>query len=206
MKIRQLTQACLRISLPSPAEKRKRVLILVNPPQEDLKPSKERGDILIFTKPNQFALKLAGDAFLIDGPGEYEVKGVFLQGIGIEDEKNGVLTIYVIEGNGLRTCYFKGVGKSELSPEQLEKIGSIDVLLLPADKEQIPSRKKISGLISQIEPNLIVFIKSGKGKAASEKLGTILKEIGIKNFQEEEEIVIKKEELKEGGRVAMVLV
>src|SRR4051812_5791640 len=51
-----------------------------------------------------------GDPFLIETPGEYEAKGVFVQGIpSFHDEKEGkergVNTIYTVEAEDIRFCH-----------------------------------------------------------------------------------------------------
>ena len=56
--------------------------------------------------------------FLIEGPGEYELKEVFVQGINsFHDEKEGKErgpnTIYSIEAEGIRLCHLGDLGEEK---------------------------------------------------------------------------------------------
>jgi len=81
-----------------------------------------------------------GTPFVIDGPGEYEVKEVFINGISSfhddkEGKERGLNTIYVIEAEDLRFCHLGDLGQKQLTDEQLEKIDGIDVLMIPVGGE-----------------------------------------------------------------------
>ncbi|MCH8987136.1 hypothetical protein IIA94_03165, partial [Patescibacteria group bacterium] len=97
----------------------------------------------------------AKQSFVIASPGEYEIKGVFIQGIAP--------AIYTIEGEGIRVCSLGGFSGKELNPDQVEKIGNIDILLAPESSDY-------QNIVRQIEPRIVVDIKSIKGVEAQPKL------------------------------------
>lgn len=91
------------------------------------------------------------DQFIINGPGEYERKGVFVEGIGIEDGK----TIYVIRAEDMSLCYL-GKLKSKLSDEIIKRIGEVDLLLVPLGEDGTISDKEANAVISQIDPQGVI--------------------------------------------------
>ena len=94
------------------------------------------------------------------GPGEYEVKGVFIKGYdSAHDEENGDLrghnTIYVIESSGLRICHLGDIG-SVPDLDLLEEIGSIDILLVPIGGVYTIDPKQAIEIVNQLDPKMIV--------------------------------------------------
>lgn len=202
MKIRQTDQACLNISFSSPFEKRKKVEVTIDP-LEETKALKIKSDILILTGTNGSNAKIGKDSFVVQGPGEYEIRGVFTRGIATE---NG-LVMYALEGDNMKSCYLGVFGQKTLSVEQLEKIGSIDILIVPVNKTSKLTPKETMSIVSQIEPEIILFIKHGLGKTkkSEEKVREFLKEMGIKSLEEVSELEIKKVDLKGEGRRMILL-
>ena len=166
------------------------------------KTSKLEADILLNTYNNIKTIK--GDSFLcektsssitrfasshvIDGPGEYEIKEVFIQ--GIESDAN---TIYIIEAEGMRVCHLGNLEQKELLNEQVEKIGDVDILMIPTIKE-------VNKIISQIEPKIIIPIYSQK-----DDLDNFLKLMGIKSPEPLSKLSIKKKDVLEGEAKIIVL-
>ncbi len=199
MKIKQLNQDCLELSVSHPQEKRKKVGILINP-FGNLKSL--AGDIVILTNESKGMPKISGEPFIVRGPGEYEIQGIFVDGIRMLAEVEKDRTVYIIGAEGMRICYWPTPSKSDLSTGQLEKIGVISALLIPIDGPGSLSKQEASKIISQIEPNVIIFIdhsilKEGKGK---EKIRGFLKEMGLESIQKEKEVLLKKEDIREDER------
>ena len=103
-----------------------------------------------------------GDPFLIDAPGEYEVKKVFIKGIpsfhdNDEGRKMGANIIYKIEAEGMKICHLGDMGQKELTDEQVEEIGEIDVLMISiANPNDFINAKQAAEIISQIEPKVVI--------------------------------------------------
>jgi hypothetical protein len=199
MKIKEIDQRYLIISLSSPIEKRKKIEILIDLLEEGNKTLKTKSDILIL---NGEVVKTKKDGFVINGPGEYEIKGVFVQGIEILTKQSSI--VYTIEAEGIRTCYLGFLRKKELSAERLDEIGAVDLLVVPTNERKTLSPRELLGVISQIEPEIVVFVKAGKTKKG-DGFKALLKAAGIKSFDEEKEVNIKAEELTGEGRRIVVL-
>jgi L-ascorbate metabolism protein UlaG (beta-lactamase superfamily) len=100
------------------------------------------------------------EGFIIDGPGEYEVAGVSILGLASraytdhEDEKTA--TIYRLSTAG----YMLGVMghiHPQLNDEQLEKLGTIDILVIPVgDGGYTIDARAAGSLVRAIEPKIII--------------------------------------------------
>lgn len=89
-------------------------------------------------------------------PGEYEVAGVSVIGIpSFHDEKEGAERgkniIYVIEMEGLRIAHLGDLG-TKLTTEQLEEMGSIDIVMVPVGGYYTIDAKTAAEVVKQIDP------------------------------------------------------
>ena len=139
------------------------------------------------------AKAVKGSPFVISSPGEYEVKGIFIQGIAAQ---NGG-TIYVIAAEGMRLCHLGGLGVEGLKPEQIEAIGDIDVLFVPVGGGDTLDAKAASQAVSQIEPKMVIpmAFKQPKLKARREGVEAFLKIMGAKNGEPLPKLSVKLRDL-----------
>src|SRR3989344_1849238 len=74
------------------------------------------------------------ESFVIKGPGEYEISGVFIKGFlsrsnyGTEGHLN---TIYTVSLEGINLCFLGALNDKDLSSETKEAIDGIDILFVP---------------------------------------------------------------------------
>jgi L-ascorbate metabolism protein UlaG (beta-lactamase superfamily) len=141
--------------------------------------------------------------FLISGPGEYEIKEIYIQGIpAFHDEKNGkergTNTIYTIEAEGLKLCHLGDLGQKELTGEQLEKIGDVDILMIPVGGFSTISAKEALKTMSQIEPKITIPMHYHIPKLKQTKFDGVdkfLKILGIKKIEPQNKLTIKKKDI-----------
>jgi len=145
---------------------------------------------------------IKGNPFVIDGPGEYEIKGVYIQGIPAFHDKNfgkerGRVTIYTIESEEMRVCHMGDFGQKELFSEQLEDIGEVDVLLIPIGGNYTISSQEALKIISQIEPKIVIPMHYSlpKLKIKLEGVEKFLKAMGKKMPEPLAKLTIKKKDL-----------
>jgi L-ascorbate metabolism protein UlaG (beta-lactamase superfamily) len=98
--------------------------------------------------------------FVIDGPGEYEVGGIMITGVRTyHDTKKGAELgkniAYVIHMDDVVFCHLGDLGH-ELTTQQLDEIGNVDVLFIPVGGGETISPVTASSVISQIEPRVVV--------------------------------------------------
>ena len=101
---------------------------------------------------------------LISGPGQYEVRGYNITGIGsaLRDEEGSrrINTVYVIRAEGLSVCHL-GRLNSKLTARQLDSLGAIDVLITPSGGEGTLSPKEVAELINVLGPRIVVPMQYG---------------------------------------------
>ncbi len=155
---------------------------------------------------------VSGNPFVIDGPGEYDVKGVFVQGIDSYHDfslgkERGSNTIYIIETDDMRICHLGDLGQKELISEQVEEIGDIDILMLPIGGLYTISAKEAVEIMSQIEPRITIPMHYAipKLKVKLDGLDKFLKIIGIKTIEPQNKLTIKKKDISEGEAKIIVL-
>lgn len=208
-------QSCFQISLQP--EKNNQVRIIIDPFDETLGlklPSME-ADILLIThhhRDHDNSKAIKGNPFLVDGPGEYEIKKIYIQGIfsfhdDSQGRQRGNNTIYTIETEEVKLCHLGDIGQNELTPEQLEKIGNIDILIIPIGGVYTIDSKTAAKIISQIEPKIIIPMHYQIPKLALklEGLEKFLKVMGIKRAETLNKLLIKKKDLSEQGMKVVVL-
>lgn len=118
-----------------------------------------KADIAIYTSTDLFKNRDSGDAFVIDGPGEYEVSEVSVKGIPVRaniDADGKKATVYRLAIESTMICIL-GHANSDLTDEQLEQIGMIDILIIPVGGngytlDAIGAEK----VIKKIEPKVII--------------------------------------------------
>ncbi|MBZ9569902.1 MBL fold metallo-hydrolase [Patescibacteria group bacterium] len=201
----------------TPKGKNSQVDLVIDPFDEKIGlevPSLET-DILLITHhhhdhDNVKAIK--GKPFLISGPGEYEIKEVFIQGIpafhdNVGGKERGLNTIYTIETEEIRLCHLGDLGQKELTSGQLEEIGDIDILMIPVGGVYTISAKGASKIISQLEPKIVIpmhyFIP--KLKIKLEGLNKFLKTMGVKTPEILKKFLIKKKNLPANGTKIIIL-
>ena len=145
---------------------------------------------------------VSGSPILISGPGEYEIKDVSVQGISSfhdfsSGKERGQNTIYIIEAEDIRLCHLGDLGQKELTPEQLEKIGDIDILMIPVGGVYTISIKEAMKIMSQIEPSVIIpmHYQIPKLKLKLDGLDKFLKIMGIKKIEPISKLSIKKKDI-----------
>lgn len=208
-------QSCFEII--ASQQKGEQIKIVIDPFSEDIGLSlpKLEADILLATHDHYDHNNIkgvAGDPFLVQGPGEYERKDVFIQGIpSYHDEKDGKErgqnTIYTIEAEEMRLCHLGDFGQKELTSEQLEKIGDADILMVPVGGNFTVDAKGAAKIISQIEPRIIIPMHYylPKLKVKIDGLDSFLKEMGQKSTEPQPKLLIKKKDLPEEETKVIVL-
>lgn len=96
-----------------------------------------------------------GKPFLIHHAGEYEVKGMFVHGVRAPRKDGTDHTIYRISAEGIRIAFLGAIDR-ELKDKELEKLGNIDILILPVGGNSVLSKEKANDVVSQVEPRLVI--------------------------------------------------
>lgn len=144
---------------------------------------------------------LKGDPFVVRTPGEFETKNIFIYGFrSFHDKKNGAErgtnTIYLIEAEDMRICHLGDLGE-KLSDKMIEKLGQVDILMIPIGGVYSLDAKEADELIDRIEPSIILpmHYKTPALTVDLEPLDKFLSVRGIKKAEAVDHLTIKKKEL-----------
>ena len=147
----------------------KDAVVVIDPYQSVVGPTGRgiTGDIVIFSHPDDRALPKArgrlsrdgstmlpsslDNAFVLDGPGEFEVREVLITGLRTyrDDAKGaeaGKGIAFVVEVDGIHTIHLGEIGHL-LTEEKLGDVGSIDIACVPLGGALSPT--KAAAIIAQ---------------------------------------------------------
>lgn len=154
---------------------------------------------------------IGGEPFIVDGPGEYEIKGISILGVeSFHDQKQGqergLNTIYLIESEEIRLCHLGDFGQEKLSDEQLEALGGVDILFVPVGGKTTIDASTAAALVNQLEPKLVVpmHYKLPDLKVELDSADKFLKELGAPSKELVDKITVKKKLLPESTEVVMM--
>ncbi len=154
--------------------------------------TKANADVIVFSDPaKKKEAKISEEAFVIDSPGEYEVKDVFVYGRQV----NGSY-IYLATFEDIKIAFMGEFGHAVLTDDDLRLIEDADILILPVGGHDLTTAKEAVKIINQVEPRIVIpsCHKAGMGKAAADTVGDFAKEFGVK-AEEMDKLKISKKDL-----------
>lgn len=189
--------------------------LIIDPfdPAIGLRPPRGKADVVFVTHKHYDHNYLEGvgdDTFVIDGPGEYEIKGVTCRGItswhdSKEGKERGLNTIYIIEVEGITLCHLGDLGE-KLSNGQLEAVDGVDVLFVPVGGKYTIDAEGAAEVIHQVEPKITIpmHYKIPGLKINLDSADVFLKEMGISKQEAVAKLTLKKKELPENSEVVLM--
>ena len=145
---------------------------------------------------------ISGHPFVVDGPGEYEIKEVKIIGcLSYHDKKQGqekgLNTIYLMEVDKIRICHLGDLGQERLTEKQLEAVGQVDILIIPVGGAYTIGPAEAVKVVEQTEPHLIIpmHYKLPGLKIKLAGLADFLKEMGLDKKMAVDKLTLKKKDL-----------
>lgn len=155
---------------------------------------------------------LAGDPFVISGPGEYEVKGVAARGIETFHDANrgaerGLNTMYRIEVEGISILHMGDFGEEKMRDSTLEEVGDIDILMIPVGGFYTIDAQAAARVVRQVEPTYVIpmHYKMPGIKANIEGPERFFKEMGIAKPEAMDKFVLKKKDILHDTKTQLVV-
>lgn len=179
----------------------KDTVIVTDPyaPQVAPRPLRAKADILTVSNPasdqHGHVDAVLGSPFLMNHPGEFEVKGVYIEGMEAPPS-----TLFTFDMEGVRLAHLGDI-RSAPSDELLEKIDGVDILFLPVGGNGTLEPESAMRVVNAIEPRMVVpmhFAQEGwKTKAKLLPVAAFLREIGASKVEPVERLTIKKRDIGE---------
>ncbi len=179
-----------------------------------LKLPRLQADIVLTTQKNDYQFNnievVGGNPYIIDGPGEYELKKISIRGEiaqvnGQPIDKN-FQTIYYIEAEDIAIGHL-GAINHPLANKQLETFEAVDVLLVPVGGGQALTPEKAAEVISQLEPRIVIpmYYKTSGLKNNIGTLNKFLAHMGIKDPEELPKLKLQRKDLPQEETETIVL-
>ena len=148
------------------------------------------------------------EPFVIKGPGEYEIKDVFIKGFASKtnyDSKEDKLnTIYYVRLEGMNILFLGSLNDKELPHDAKEAIEEVDILFIPIGDDGVLDPNIAAKLATTLEPKIIIpmhYDLSGSKNA----LSTFLKEYGSEKVAPIDKLTIRKKDLEgKDGEVVVI--
>jgi len=140
--------------------------------------------------------------FVVDSPGEYDVKGLFIRGV----RANGA-AIYSIRLEDIRLGFLGCLKAGELSDAQIEELGDIDVLFVPVGGKSVSDAEEAVKIVNQLEPRFVIpmhYAQPGL-KITLDKVEGFLKEIGATSVERRDKFTLKKSELAASDKTETII-
>lgn len=144
---------------------------------------------------------IGGEPLILNGPGEYEVKEVKIVGVDSfadnkEGEERGKNIIYAITVDGLHICHLGNLGQDQLSTEQMEAIGAVDILLIPTGGVDTIDASVAAKISAELEPKIVIPMHyDGGGNEQLDPVDKFIKEMGAEKTDPQPKFSIKKDRL-----------
>jgi L-ascorbate metabolism protein UlaG (beta-lactamase superfamily) len=190
----------------------KEAVTITDPFHKDsgLTPPRGAADILILAelgnKLYSAASGISGEPFLMDTPGEYDLKGVTVTGIPMKQEDKYV-TAFLIESEDLRILNLTHIKEWTMKEDEIEELGEIDILILPVGGNTVLSASAAAKVVNEVEPKIVIpaHYKMSGLILDVDPLDKFIKEMGGKS-ETSEKLNIKKKDIvdQEGTRVVVL--
>ncbi|CCF83235.1 MBL fold metallo-hydrolase [Nitrolancea hollandica] len=208
-EIKWLGHGCFRI-------RGREAVILMDPvpPESGYTMARQQADIVTFSHAEDAegpVLDQLQPGFrAVTGPGEYEIREVFITGIRTHAksgaaEPRGYNTVYVVEFEDLVFCHLGDLDHA-LTEEQAESLNQIDILFIPVGGPPTLNAVQAVEVIGQLEPSVVIPMqfRTAEGDHQRETLERFLKEMGVDESEPVDRFSVKKSDLGESMRVVVL--
>lgn len=209
MDITWYGHSCFRIA------ERGQISVVTDPYSEEigLPPLRLKGDVVTISHASpghNFLDGVKGFNYVIDGPGVYEVGGVFIRGIAMHHIGDTADDVQYNIGSLIQYDNLSVLHLGDLShiPEQstIEELGVVNVVLVPVGGGRGLRAAMAAEVIAMIEPNFIVpmhYALPGL-RVELDPVEKFLKEMGVSKVQEEDVLKVAASGLPEQPQVVVL--
>ncbi len=159
-------------------------------------------DVLVLSHQQQKQFNLEGPQgtpVVISDPGEFEVKGIFVQGIQDSGLDRGMPMrplVYRFVAEGISIAFLGGI-KRKLTEMEIEALDGIDILILPVGGGSVMDAKTAQEMVAEIEPRIVIPMHYALPGLKTElaDVNTFVKHVGIAKKQEATKLKIARKDL-----------
>lgn len=155
-------------------------------------PLSSSGEIVTIShnKPgHNHVVAITGDPFIISGPGEYEIGGVFITGVQTNthstplglDNRN---IMYVFDFDGIKVAHLGGINRVP-NQSEVEDLGNVHIMLVPIGGNTTLNAVQAAEIVNLIEPSIVIpmHYMTESSIIQLDPLNKFLKEMGLSNIE-----------------------
>lgn len=179
-----------------------------DPEVTGLKFPKTEADIVTISHQHQdhnAAGQIEGGPLVISGPGEYEIKGIKIMGVGtfhdnVNGGERGKNTVYRIDVDSISVVHLGDLGH-KLSDHEIDILDGVDILMIPVGGYFTIDPHTASEIISQLDPKIIIpmhynsILLKPENFSRLSTLDAFLKEMGKESITPLPKLNISKDKL-----------
>ena len=143
-----------------------------------------------------YTFGISGDPFVVDGPGEYDVKDFAINAVPVQTKDGRVITVYLMDVEGIKILDLAHIKTLDLTDDQIEDLGEVDVLIVPVGDHDVMDAEGAAKVVNLLDPKIVIpsHFKADGLKTAAEPADKFLKLAGGK-FEEMDKLTLKKKDL-----------
>ena len=153
---------------------------------------------------------VAGKPVVIERPGEYEIHGAFVTGVGTYHDASkgadrGPNIAFVLEMEGVRVCHLGDLGHTP-TPDQVEEMSGVGVLLVPVGGSATVDGATAAEVVSIIGPAIVVpmhYQTDAAGKDLA-PLDRFLKEMEAKGLEPQPKLTVTRSSLPQETQLVLL--
>lgn len=147
---------------------------------------------------------------LLDGPGEYEISGVFITGVstfadGDHGLVRGLNTVFAFDFGDTTVCHLGRLGHVP-TQSQVKNLGPVNVLLVPVGGGGSLKSTEASEVIGLFEPDVVVPMRY-RMPGVDEELDSVdhfLKEMGMEDADRQEALTVSESSTLEETKIIVL--
>jgi len=150
-----------------------------------------------------------GDPYIIQGPGEFEIGGVFVTGVRTNGKKRNpdepYNTLYLFDYDGLSVVHLGDISRVPTQAE-VEALGQVDVVLVPVGGGGSLTPDKAVEVINILEPSIVIPMHYALPESTLNllPLSRFLKEMGVERAEPQPTVKIERSRLPEETQVIVL--
>ncbi|MBI4731043.1 MAG: MBL fold metallo-hydrolase [Chloroflexi bacterium] len=159
---------------------------------------------------HNFTSAVKGTSHVIDGPGEFEIGGVFITGVQTDGSGKKAAdkprnTLYVFDYMGITVAHL-GDLRSVPTQAEIEALGTVHVALVPVGDGGSLNAAKAAEVVSLLEPSIVIPMHyyTPAAKVTLDQLEKFLKEMGLHEAETVASLKVSKSSLPDETKVIVL--
>ncbi len=171
-------------------------------------PLKLRADVVTVSTNapgHNYTKAVKGARHILNSPGEYEIGGVFITAIRIDDKETRRNIIFAFDYEDITIAHLGNLKRVPTQAE-LESLGRVDVALVPVGSGGGLNASQAAEVVSVLEPSIVIpmHYRTPQEKMPLEKVDAFLKEMGAENLEPLPSLKVNKSDLPEEVKVILL--